>query len=309
MRITAADAATTMRTLAVDAMTSEVVHELEREDISSVLLKGLALQRRLYGDGTLRPYGDADVLVDPRELRRAGRVLADLGFELGFDPLEHPLRMPGAHAQEWRRGHDAVDLHWRLAGAEAGGEATWRALLRHRRTITVGGKPAATLDDAGTALMLALHAAHHGLALAKPLHDLELGLEAIAPGDWAAAAALALEIDAGDAFAAGLSLVPAGERCAVELRLPPPRSATVTLKAGHPPPAGLAVLHILETPWRAGRARVIRDAIAPSPEFMRAWFPRARTGRGGLALAYAARLVKRGRQVPAAIVAARRARS
>src|SRR3954470_16247013 len=161
MAIAHADSAAAMRRLAVDAITAEVLHEFASEGIGTVLLKGLVLQRRLYGDGTLRPYGDADVLVAPSDLERAGAVLARLGFELGFDPLAHPLRMPGAHAQEWRRGRDAVDLHWLLPGAEAGGEATWRALAPHRRAIAVGGEPTAALDDAGIALMLALHAAHH----------------------------------------------------------------------------------------------------------------------------------------------------
>src|SRR5690348_9309849 len=114
MQITGADRQAAMRRLAVDATASEVLGGLASDGIESVLLKGLALQRRLYGDGALRRYGDANLLVAPAELARAGGVLSALGFELAFDPLEHPLRMPGAHAQEWRRGRDAVDLHWRL---------------------------------------------------------------------------------------------------------------------------------------------------------------------------------------------------
>src|SRR4051794_21121811 len=308
MPIPPADSAAAMRRLAVDAITGLVVHEFAREGIAAVLLKGLALQRRLYGDRTLRPYGDTDLLVAPSELARAGRALERLGFTLGFDPLMHPLRMPGAHAQEWRRGRDAVDLHWRLPGAEGDGEATWRALAAHRCPIAVGEQPAITLDDARTALLLALDAAHHGEPAGKPLRDLALGLESIAVAHWVEAAMLAAEIGARDAFAAGLRLVAVGEGRAAELRLPAARSATVRLKAGTPPPSGLAVLHLLETPWRAGRARAIRDAIAPSPAFMRAWFPRAREGRRALAFAYCTRLVARSRQLPAAVAAARRAR-
>src|SRR5206468_12940118 len=115
------------------------------------------------------------------------------------------LRMPGARAQEWRRGRDAVDLHWRLPGAEPSGAPAWRALQRHRRAIAVGDVTATTLDDPGTALLLALHAAHHGSATPKPLRDLELGLAAIA--DWAGAAGLAEGVGATDPFAAGLRTV------------------------------------------------------------------------------------------------------
>jgi hypothetical protein len=174
--------------------------------------------------------------------------------------------------------------------------------------MTVGGTEAMTLDDTGTALMLALHAAHHGAGVTKPLRDLELGLARIDRGAWVEAASLAVALDAAEAFAAGLPTVRAGVAMAAELGLPAPRSAKARLKAGGPPPAGLAVLFVLDTPWREGRARVLIDALFPSPRFMRAWFPLARRGRAGLALAYATRLVTRARQLPAALAAARRAR-
>src|SRR4051794_17064697 len=123
MRMTAADTAAgraiAMRRLAVDAMTAEVLGAFADAGIPCILLKGLALQERLHGDESLRPYGDADLLVPPGELRQAGAVLAAGEFELRVDPDAHPFRVPNAHAQEWYRGRDAVDLHWRLPGVGA----------------------------------------------------------------------------------------------------------------------------------------------------------------------------------------------
>lgn len=308
MSNTTADMGAVMRRLAVDAMTSEVLRALAGQSVPCIVLKGAALQQRLYGSAALRPYGDADLLVAPSEVERAGAALASLGFELRFDPRNHPLRIPDPHAQDWIRGGDAVDLHWRLPGAGADGERTWRALAAHTRPLVVGGAPGVALDDAGIALMLALHAAHHGAGVPKPLRDLELGLERIPADAWRDAAALAREIDAIDAFAAGLRAVPAGEVRAHDLRIGPPRAPAARLKAGTPPPAGLAVLHVLETPWREGRARALLDALFPSRQFMRDWFPLARRGRTGLALAYATRLLTRARQLPSALAAARSAR-
>jgi hypothetical protein len=297
-----------IRKLAVDAMTCEALRAFTADGVESILLKGITLQDALYGGERTRGYGDADLLVPRAGLPRARAALSRIGFRRPLDPLDETFRVADPHSEDWRRGGDAIDLHWRFPGIGAPPERVWAELARRTRPIRLGDESAAALEPDGTALLLALHAAHHGARTRKPMEDLRRGVARLDRETWSRAVALAGELDALDPFSAGLRAVPAGAALASELRLPEPSSRRVLLKAGDNPPTAPALLTLLETPWRAGKARAAIDALIPSPEFMRAHYPVARRGPGGLALAYVRRGLARARQLPAAAAAVARTR-
>jgi hypothetical protein len=292
--------------LRVDAVTAEVVRALDVADCPSLLLKGAALRDALYGDGALRTYGDSDLLVSPSDLARAAEVLRELGFALVLDHREH-TNVAQPRAQEWLRApNDHVDLHWQIAGVEAPASEAWDVLWARSVALEVGRAQVRVLDRVGIALMVALHAAHHGTTVAKPLADLERALDQISTADWQEAAALARALDATEAFGAGLRLVPAGAQLAHALGVGAGVSSVVSLMASSQPPGALGLLRALDA--RGARARTVREALFPSPAFMRATYPGARGGRGALVIAYANRLSARVRSLPRAVAAVRAAR-
>ncbi|HEY0633032.1 MAG TPA: nucleotidyltransferase family protein [Thermoleophilaceae bacterium] len=309
MRRSTADTplAAAIRKLAVDAVAREALHAFADDGIHCILLKGLTLQRTLYGQDRVRRYGDVDLLVSSGELPKARAALARTGFKLCLDPITEPFRMRDAHSEDWRRGDDAVDLHWRVPGIDAGADDAWRVLIRHTESMTIGGERTWALDAEAMALLLALHATHHGSLEPKPLEDLRRGITRIGFPTWLDASRLAAELLAVDAFSAGLRMAPAGAALAARLALPEPGTWRVRVKAGEQPPAALGVLTVLETAWR-GKAAAVLDALIPSPQFMRVCFPLASRGRTGLVLAYVIRGMTRARQLPAAIRAVHRAR-
>jgi hypothetical protein len=298
-----------MRNLAIDAGTGRILGALEAAGIRSILLKGPTLQRELHRDGTLRPYSDTDLLVAPADLDRAAPILARLGFELSLDHREHTA-ISEPHAQEWQQGEGGqkLDLHWRVAGIGLAAERAWEILSARTEPIAVGGATAEALARPGIALLVALHAAHHGESFAPPLRDLGRALDAFDAETWRAAARLAAELDAVEALAAGLRLAPAGARLAAELELPEVLSARRKLMASTQPAGSLGVLRILDLPPGRGRRRALREELFPATDLMRKAFPLARRGPLGLALSYCARAAIRAWQLPAAIRAARRAR-
>ena len=297
--------AVALRTLAVDATTVEVLRAFQHAGCRSILLKGPTLQRELHGDGSRRPYIDTDLLVEPADLPRAADALAGLGFRLALDHSDH-AGVSEPHAQEWRHaGRNGVDLHWRLPGVGIPAEAAWDVLAARTAPIAIGGEVAESLSPAGIALLVALHAAHHGTTVEQPRTDLERALEHIESDIWAEAARLAADLDASEAFAAGVRLVAAGERLAGELRLPTVSSPRRRLMAADQPAGSLGVLRILEAPTTRERMRAIRAELLPPPDFMRARSKLARRGRTGLVLAYPARVLARTWQLPAAARAVR----
>jgi Uncharacterised nucleotidyltransferase len=297
-----------MQTLAVDATTVEVLHAFGGAGLRSILLKGPSLQRELHRDGSRRSYCDTDLLVLPADLPRAAEVLTALGFNLVIDHRDHP-GVSEPHAQEWARAdHESLDLHWRIPGVGTSPDRAWDVLDEHSIRISIGDAVADSLSPAGIALLVALHVAHHGTTIQKPIRDLERALTQIDRRAWAGAARLASALDAEEAFAGGLRLSRAGERLAADLRLPAVQSTQRKLMAGDQPPGSLGLLGILDAPGTRDRARVMRERLLPGPAAMRVAAPLARRGRLGLALAYLLRPVVRTWQLPAAIRAVRRAR-
>lgn len=297
------------RTLRVDAATAEVLRALAAGGTRAILMRGPALERELHDPARRRTYTDTDVLVAPGDVVRAGAVLAGVGFELLIDHRDHG-GVVEPHAQEWVREprDERVDLHWRIPGVNAAPERAWAALSARTAPIEVGGAAGETLDRPAHALLVALHAGHHGDSRRGPLRDLDRALATIDRDTWGAAARLAAELDAGEAFAAGLGVVPAGAALARELRLGEVRSARRRLMAGGAPPGSIGLLGILEAPTVRHIAAAARVRLFPAPDLVRRTSALARRGRAGLALAYAIRLAQRVWQLPAAVRAVRASR-
>jgi hypothetical protein len=270
-----------------DAVTAEVVSALDKARVESVLLRGPAIARWLYSDASARPYVDVDLLVAYDQLISAGSVLQGLGFENrtveGVLSHDRP-----AHAQTWLRPGNgtALDLHHSLVGARLEPAQVWRVLAAETQTIAVHDTPVAILGIPGRGVVVALHAAQHGAGVGKPLADLARALELMSADHWLAASGLAARLDATEAFAAGLRLLPAGEACANRLRLPEERSAETILRASTPPATALGFDWLARTPGLRGKARLAARKIAPDAAFMRAWSPLARRGHAGLGAAY-----------------------
>ena len=201
----------------LDDAAAKVLAALQDAGVDALLLKGRALAVLLYAAGEPRGYTDVDLLVAPGELSAAEATLRGLGYvnastSLGIDDVGGVV-----HAETWLQAtpgsndQPMIDLHHWLPGARATPATVWDALTRRRTWIEVGGRQVAVLDRAGQAMHLATHAAQHGPAQ-KHVNELALALERWPADVWDAAAALAQEIDATDAFAAGCGCCPRAMR-------------------------------------------------------------------------------------------------
>ena len=171
------------------------------------------------------------------------------------------------------------------------GEAAWKVLAAElTESFALGSVAVTVLQAPGQALVISLHAAAHGARVSKPLNDLRLALERLPYGTWQAAAALAGRLQATEAFAAGLSLLPQGYELTGRLGLPVSPSVEVVLRASTAPPTALGFEWLSRTPGVFGKARLVARKVAPRGDFMRAWSPLARRGKAGLIAAYVFRV-------------------
>jgi hypothetical protein len=296
------------RGLAADAAAARVVAALAERRIPSLLLKGPAVARWLYAEDEVRAYGDVDLLVPPSDRDGAEQALR----ELGFAPLVEEAELRGhrpLHATEWvARDGISVDLHVTISGAGAPPQRVWDALRLHTVPLELGEAETDVLDAAGIALLVALHAAHHGVGYERFRMELRRALDRLPEQSWAEAAALAEGIDATPAFAAGLALDPRGAELAATLGLAGRRTVDATLRASGPPPLALGLEWLSRTPGLRAKARLVVRTTFPAPGAMRAWRPYARRGRVSLAAAYATHPFWLARHLPSSALALRRTR-
>jgi hypothetical protein len=271
--------------LRIDAATAEVLGALAGAGVEALLLKGATISRWLY-DGA-RGYTDCDLWVRPGDVDGAERTLRSLGFEERVDRRGLPDWWQ-EHGSEWTRSVDGVwvDLHRTLPGVGVDPELAWRTLSATSETVPVAGYPAHALGRSARALHLALHAAQHGEAWGRVLADLEHALAVADEPVWNEAAALASELEAIDAFAAGLRLVPTGASLAARLNLPSNRSVEVALQASTPPPIALGFEQLARAGSTGARVRIVARKVIPPPGFMRHWYPPAARSRRRLVAAY-----------------------
>jgi hypothetical protein len=261
-----------------------------------LLLKGRSIAEWLYTDGSQRLYVDVDLLAGPGDTDVVEEILGSLGYSRKWDDRSMPSWWR-EHASAWVRDADGVtvDLHRKLQGINVGEEIGWRVLWQNHAAVVVAGHEVPALGLPARALHVVLHAAHHGMGQGAPIADrgptADVQRALVRSDDelWRAAAALAVELDAVDAFAAGLRLSDAGVQLAARLGLPRASSVKTALYASTPPPVALGFEQLARAPGLRSRIEILWRKLVPPRSFISHWDPRASEGRVALARAYVRR--------------------
>ncbi len=277
-------------TLLVDAIAAEAVTALDRAGVPSVLLKGPAVAAWLYQPSEVRTYSDVDLLVPPRSLGAAERVLAALGFRYVFDGV-NVLERP-SHARTWIRVDDPpIDLHIGLGEVPAPSEDVWAVLSDGATKLDVGTAPVLVPDTASLALIVALHALQHGPDEPRLIDELGRAVTSTGTDVWQEAADAAAKLNASGLLRAALGLVEAGPALADELDLPaaPVRAVILATASAGARTCALGLDRIGAAPsWREKAALLVR-AVIPTPAYLRGT---EGTSGTGLASSYGRRLAR-----------------
>jgi hypothetical protein len=294
-RVGAADSELTRE---LDAAAAGVFEVFNRRDVDGLLLKGAALARLLYDVPAQRRYADIDLLVAPDDRPAAMAALEELGYRnasalVGVDDIGGVI-----HAETWLatpadvRYPLVVDLHLHLAGAKAPAERVWGALKARSTHIELQSTRVPVLDRPGLAMHLATHAAQHGQGYLKGCRELLRALDRWPLEVWREAARLADEIEATEAFAAGLRLVDSGADLAETLGLPPTTRLDWELRQIARPRGRFHLQAFLQAPDLRTRAHVLRRALLPHPDWMIRQYPWAEESRARMLAAYLLHLAR-----------------
>jgi hypothetical protein len=137
---------------------------LDSQGISAVPYKGPALALRLYGDLSLREFGDLDIVICERDALRARHLLIDRGYaprRVDTSDLNQYLR-ENYEMQFCRAGGKVrLDLHWRFTSRSTCLAKDPERFLQHLETISLAGKEVRSLRLETYLLVLSMHAAKH----------------------------------------------------------------------------------------------------------------------------------------------------
>jgi hypothetical protein len=148
-------------------------------------------------------------------------------------------------------------------------ERAFEVLASGRETMIIKGTEVQIPDEATRTLLVVLHAAQHGHELRKALTDLEKALERVQAGVWERAHALALRLDALDAFSSGLRLLPVGRELVGRLRVPEARSVEAVLRASTAPDLSLAFEWLSRAPGLRDKLRFVFIKAFPPVTWVR----------------------------------------
>ncbi len=265
----------TMRTLAVDRVTAEVIRALDGAGIPAILLKGPSIARWLYPDGG-RTYRDTDLLVHPGRFTDTEAVLRSLGFRGLLDEFHPAERAVEAHGTTYARSRpgapgrtDVVDLHRSLPGVGAG-DRVWDTLAARTNTLVIGDTEARVLDPPCLALHIAVHAVQHAFGDHTD-EDLRRALATLPPGGWQHAAEVARRLGIEEVLGFGLRRHPDGAAIADALGLPAEcrTGSPHWWRASRPPKGAQTLDQLWSAPNFVARARIVRWAVVPSPARLR----------------------------------------
>ncbi|HLK44830.1 MAG TPA: nucleotidyltransferase family protein [Acidimicrobiales bacterium] len=266
----------------IEHATSSAVAVLRGAGVPSIALRGPVLVRMLYDDADARGSLDVDLLVP--DLARGSAALVADGYEIAVDWT------PGMEKHAWthvKENEVSIDLHRILVGIDADVDTVWRIFERESSAVEVLGGRVDVPNAAAQALTVALHAFQHGPATSQTAEDLVRALTRIDASAWRRAAELARELDAEDAFAAGLRQHADGVRLAATLGLAQVSSRRTAIRAAHgsAEPAVLG-LDALLTLRGARRVAFAAGKLLPPHGFMHERYPWSRRGRVALGLSY-----------------------
>lgn len=166
-----------------------LLEAFDREGISAMPFKGVALGASVYGSLTLRPAGDLDVLVDYADLVQATAIVLERGFE-----LRTPVLVDGWPAVRdyfeyvFLRPTDGliIELRWRFDFVQAkfrrnlGMDWVWP----NRRTVALAGAVVPDMDPCRGLLTLCLHGCKHLWSRAIWICDIAHLIHANPALDW-----------------------------------------------------------------------------------------------------------------------------
>jgi hypothetical protein len=152
------------RNLLLTARLLEVLTILEQRNIAAIPFKGPMLAALVYGDLSLRLFGDLDVFVPKNDVMRARQALLERGYSGTFPFAAGQQRtFLRSDNQLVLTGTDqvTVELHWNVTPRRFPLQMDLDEVWHRGEHVTFAGKRVANLSSEDLLILLCVHGAKH----------------------------------------------------------------------------------------------------------------------------------------------------
>ena len=239
---------------------------LHEHETPFLVLKGLPLAQRLYGDPFAREAADIDLLVAPESFAKSREAVLAAGFRPAMSFDETPARIRWAQRvrkeETFVRDDIWLELHRRVLGNPHYFDAPFAEFHERRAWVAIGGERYPTLPPDEELVYLMCHGAGHGWMQLKWLCDVALCLKGSDEAELARIAARCRQAGIGAVWNSALAACRA-----LGVESTAPSAGTADGRRGE------AVARMLPEVWRSGRwpplwrKVALRAALKPNLRF------------------------------------------
>ena len=138
-------------------------------EIQTIPYKGPILTKSIYGSLGLRQFGDLDIIVHARDVRRAEGVLISRGYIRTWPQIQLSEKQEDSHIRakynyQFISGEDevSVELHWNITPRYFSVPRNPDWLWENLESITLYGKNFLTFSPEQYLIILCVHGSNHG---------------------------------------------------------------------------------------------------------------------------------------------------
>jgi hypothetical protein len=172
------------KNMALYSELEKILDSFSREGIEVILLKGAAFATTLYPDIGLRPMKDLDILIHKKDIERAKKEVAGLGYS--FDPISLDLKKKDLPLEEYyllhhphlppfykKKGHVFLEVHWALTSKTMPYKFDTPGLWERAVEETISGRMTRVLSTEDALVYMCAHVARHRFSAGlREYHDI-----------------------------------------------------------------------------------------------------------------------------------------
>ncbi len=167
-----------MHNMLMSAELLRIMGLLADHDIPALAFKGPVLSQMIYGDITMRQYGDLDILVDEKDLKRGVEILTHNGYTPLYHLNDKQFQAYQSIAHDFglinQKNESIVELHWKLLSSEFIADIEHIDFFENASMYAIQGKQIQTLGLEKLLLYLCIHGAKHQWERLEWLVDIAL---------------------------------------------------------------------------------------------------------------------------------------
>ncbi|NPV62343.1 MAG: nucleotidyltransferase family protein [Methanotrichaceae archaeon] len=142
-----------------------ILDTLKEAGINAVPLKGPVLAQQIYGDISLRQFSDLDILIAPRDVKKAVVLLVerDYGEEKEIAEIGPSLLLKGIHHHKLlnKKSGTTLELHWKSSPGIYSLQMEVESILEDCENVLILGKEISSLEPEYTLIFLSQHGMRH----------------------------------------------------------------------------------------------------------------------------------------------------